>query len=62
MAVKKRCIRCLCVMRNDGTKEKPKWVCNEPTCVRYTPPKSKEESTPQETTLDGSTPSTGNNE
>lgn len=64
MAVKKRCIRCLNVMRNDGTKENPKWVCNKPTCVRYVPPKPKEEEpTPQETPSDDTTtPSTGGNE
>lgn len=63
MAVKKRCIRCLCVMRNDGTKENPKWICDEPTCVRYVQPKPKEEPTPtQETPSDDTiTPSTGGN-
>lgn len=39
MAIKKRCLRCLKVMRNDGTDEQPKWVCNNPSCVRYVPPK-----------------------
>lgn len=63
MAVKKRCIRCLNVMRNDGTKENPKWVCNKPTCVRYVPPKPKKEEPPQETPSDDTTtPSTGGNE
>lgn len=38
MAIKKRCLRCLKVMRNDGTEEQPKWVCNNPKCVRYVPP------------------------
>ena len=51
----KRCIRCRKPLREDGT-------CQNPKCVRYTEPKEKEESTPQETTLDGSTPSTGDNE
>lgn len=38
MAVKKRCNRCLKPMRNDGTEQNPKWVCNNPDCVRYVPP------------------------
>jgi hypothetical protein len=25
-------------MRNDGTADAPKWVCNNPKCVRYVPP------------------------
>jgi hypothetical protein len=25
-------------MRNDGTVDAPKWVCNNPKCVRYVPP------------------------
>jgi hypothetical protein len=25
-------------MRNDGTEEQPKWVCNNPKCVKYVPP------------------------
>ena len=25
-------------MRNDGTDERPKWVCNNPKSVRYVPP------------------------
>ena len=61
MAVKKRCFRCLYVMRNDGTKENPKWVCNEPTCVRYVPPKPKEEPTQKTPSDDTTTPSTGGN-
>ena len=32
-----RCVRCNQKMRNDGTAELPKWVCNNPNCVRYTP-------------------------
>ena len=62
MAVKKRCIRCLNVMRNDGTKENPKWVCDEPTCVRYVPPKQKEEPTQETPSDDTTTPTTGGNE
>jgi hypothetical protein len=46
MAIKKRCLRCLKVMRNDGTAENPKWVCNNPNCVRYVPPQP--EPTPTE--------------
>ncbi len=30
-----RCVRCNQRMRNDGTAESPKWVCNNPKCVRY---------------------------
>lgn len=32
-----RCVRCNQKMRNDGTAESPKWVCNNPKCVRYLP-------------------------
>ena len=49
MAVKKRCIRCLNVMRNDGTKGNPKWVCNNRNCVRYVPPQPKPEPTEDNT-------------
>lgn len=37
----KRCNRCLHPMRNDGTEEKPIWVCDnsEKPCVKYKPPK-----------------------
>lgn len=45
MAIKKRCLRCLKVMRNDGTDEQPKWVCNNPNCVRYVPPVEPQEQT-----------------
>lgn len=38
MAITKRCIRCRKPERNDGTAEQPKWVCNNPQCVRYVPP------------------------
>ena len=37
MAIKKRCLRCLKPMRNDGTADAPRWVCNNPKCVRYVP-------------------------
>ena len=40
--IKKRCNKCMKVMRNDGTEENPKWVCNNPKCVRYVPPKGEE--------------------
>ena len=46
MSIKKRCLRCLKVMRNDGTAERPKWVCNNPSCVRYVPPQPKPDSDP----------------
>ena len=42
MAVTKRCIRCRQPMRNDGTETAPKWVCNNPDCVRYVPPENDE--------------------
>ena len=32
-----RCVRCNQKMRNDGTAENPRWVCNNPKCVRYVP-------------------------
>ena len=38
-----RCVRCNKSMRNDGTAENPKWVCNNPKCVRNVPPESEEE-------------------
>ena len=34
-----RCVRCNQKMRNDGTEAAPVWVCNNPACVRYVPPK-----------------------
>lgn len=37
--VSKKCNRCRKPMRNDGTEEQPKWVCNNPNCVKYVPPK-----------------------
>lgn len=46
MSIKKRCLRCLKVMRNDGTEQNPKWVCNNPSCVRYVPPKPKPDPEP----------------
>ena len=38
--IKKRCIRCLKVLREDGT-------CGNEKCSRYTPEKPKEESEPK---------------
>lgn len=35
--VTKRCLRCRKPMRNDGTEQNPRWVCNNPDCVRYVP-------------------------
>ena len=32
-----RCVRCGQKMRNDGTAEQPRWVCNNPKCVMYVP-------------------------
>jgi hypothetical protein len=45
--VSKKCNRCRKPMRNDGTEEQPKWVCNNPNCVKYVPPK--EEPTEEQT-------------
>lgn len=36
MAIKKRCVRCLKVLREDGT-------CQNEKCSRYTEPKAEEE-------------------
>ena len=36
--VSKKCNRCRKPMRNDGTSEQPKWVCNNHECVKYVPP------------------------
>ena len=44
--IKKRCNRCLKVMRNDGTEQNPKWVCNNPKCVKYVPPQPEPEPEP----------------
>ena len=38
LSITKRCNRCRQPMRNDGTDENPKWVCNNPSCVKYVPP------------------------
>lgn len=38
-----RCVRCNKSMRNDGTADAPKWVCNNPKCVRYVPEPKPEE-------------------
>lgn len=45
-----RCVRCNQRMRNDGTTEQPKWVCNNPNCVRYVPELEPE---PEEEPKDG---------
>ena len=37
--VTQRCPRCRKPMRNDGTAENPKWVCDNKDCVRYVPKK-----------------------
>jgi hypothetical protein len=49
--VSKKCIRCRKPMRNDGTETEPKWVCNNPNCVRYVPPvePQEQEQTKEET-------------
>jgi hypothetical protein len=41
--VKERCIHCLKVMRNDGTADNPKWVCNNLKCIEYVPPTEDED-------------------
>lgn len=41
--VSKKCNRCRKPMRNDGTAEQPKWVCNNPKCVKYVPPTKPEQ-------------------
>lgn len=38
LSITKRCNRCRKPMRNDGTEQEPKWVCNNPSCVKYVPP------------------------
>ena len=38
LKITQRCRRCRKPMRNDGTDEQPKWVCNNPSCVCYVPP------------------------
>jgi hypothetical protein len=30
-------------MRNDGTADNPKWVCNNQKCIEYVPPLKEEE-------------------
>lgn len=37
-------------MRNDGTEEQPKWVCNNPKCVKYVPQPEPETEQTEETT------------
>jgi hypothetical protein len=44
--VSKKCNRCRKPMRNDGTEEQPKWVCNNPKCVKYVPPEPEPEPEP----------------
>lgn len=48
--VSKKCIRCRKPMRNDGTEQNPKWVCNNPSCVRYVPPVEPEQEQTEEET------------
>ena len=40
--VKERCPHCNKVMRNDNTEQESKWVCNNPKCVCYEPPKDED--------------------
>ncbi len=46
MALTPRCNRCIHKMRNDGTEQEPKWVCNNKKCVKYVKPAPKEEPKP----------------
>jgi len=46
MALIPRCNRCIHKMRNDGTEQAPKWVCNNKKCVKYVKPVPKEEIKP----------------
>lgn len=50
-----RCNRCGQPCRNDGTTEKPVWVCNnsQKPCVKYKPPVTQEPSDNQEAGVDG---------
>jgi hypothetical protein len=41
--VSKKCNRCRRPLRNDGTEQNPKWVCNNKKCVKYVPPQPKPE-------------------
>lgn len=43
LTIKKRCVRCMKVLREDGT-------CQNPKCSRYTEEKKEEESTSTEDT------------
>ena len=43
--VSKKCNRCRKPMRNDGTAEQTKWVCNNKKCVKYVPPQPKPDPT-----------------
>jgi hypothetical protein len=47
--VSKKCNRCRKPMRNDGTEQNPKWVCNNPSCVKYVPPAPEPEPEPEQT-------------
>ena len=44
--LKKRCIRCLHILRDDGT-------CQNPDCVRYTEPKDKNKADKDKAKKDG---------
>lgn len=48
LVITKRCNRCRQPMRNDGTEQEPKWVCNNPKCVKYVPPSDDNETEDEE--------------
>ncbi len=48
--IKPRCFRCNRTMRNDGTEEQPKWVCQNTKCVRYVPAPKKSTKKSKKTT------------
>ena len=51
LKITQRCRRCRKPMRNNGTDEQPKWVCNNPDCVCYVPPtEEQEQAEPEEDT------------
>lgn len=55
--VSKKCNRCRRPLRNDGTEQNPKWVCNNKKCVKYVPLQPKPDPTGGNTT-----PEPGNKE
>ena len=60
MAVKLRCGFCRKLLVNDGTTEKPHWVCKNEKCPRYVPDPKPVEPTPEPPSEPTATPSDGN--